>query len=573
MLENKEDFRSKIDSNGLESTPINTVLNISPQETNASASGIATRFIIVPLFIIALGLSAWGVWNWRSDSTSSSLPQVADESTPVITPTNTSDLQAYRNEKYGFEFKYPRDWHLATNEISPDSIFLSPQEIIFPSVWGGQLTPIEVYLLSADQLENSLKVWGETKTDYENFAEEPILSSVGEKIGQKFSGVSRSSYDEYSYGLFISEAYLDLKNSNSLVFRYKSNADKPNDNYETYGKILASFQFVEANVSAELTMEQLNKVQYDPFRNPPLQKGIYISQTPVDCSGVHGTCLSGTYVFYYFDPNKIVYSDLDDDGSRDAILVFHFGWLCGYSNCNPDQEELTRQIQSRERGGSSSVESNDLFVVLNANGNPDRVFRFNTFDEIRIPSGRVVALSPLRIANGTIETEMTVAVGIGSESSIQKSIIKLAIDQSQSKIREVRNGSFGPAEWGKVNVAPKIISALPKTISLGSTLVIKGENFRFYQNKVRLTPKDQNLLPRSSCLEVILPSTDDGRTIEVNLLSGVFNTPLECRKDNPLQPAESDLRQIRPGQYDVSVLLESTYPEKVESERVPITIL
>ena len=191
-------------------------------------------FSAVALVIIIAVLAIGGYAVWQKQDNSLSTPSV-----------DTTNWKTYRNDKYGFEFKYPNEWHLAiNNEVSLNSIFLSPEEINFPSVWDSQLTPIEAYIESAEQYKNSLKIWEES-TDYENITGEIISSFGGEKLGQKFEGVDRSSQDIYSYGLFVSEAYLNLKSSDVLSFRYQSSSGKLNDAYDIYNKILSTFRFVK----------------------------------------------------------------------------------------------------------------------------------------------------------------------------------------------------------------------------------------------------------------------------------------------------------------------------------------
>lgn len=68
------------------------------------------KFVVTFVVLILLGASTYGgIWRWGKQS--------AEVVVPTFTPRPdpTADWQTYRNELYGFEFKYPKVWHLFVN--------------------------------------------------------------------------------------------------------------------------------------------------------------------------------------------------------------------------------------------------------------------------------------------------------------------------------------------------------------------------------------------------------------------------------------------------------------------------
>lgn len=202
--------------------------------------GFSTVILIIILALLAGG----GYWVWQNKAeapapvdTNIEPPAPPIPSTPSV---DTASWKTYKNEKYGFEFKYPGNWNLKYNEQT-ESIYLSSNIINFPTVWGGQLTPIEVYILPPSQFTKTIKA-----TDYENYFSETVFSDDEEKIGKRLEGVYIGSEDEYSYGLFISQAYLnrdDYKTSGGVVFSYRSSGKIADENYLVSNQILSTFRF------------------------------------------------------------------------------------------------------------------------------------------------------------------------------------------------------------------------------------------------------------------------------------------------------------------------------------------
>jgi len=70
-----------------------------------SSKNFTPKFIGVILIIVALGAGAsYGIWWWGSQNS-----QVA---IPTVTPDPTANWKIYRNDQYGFEFRYPEGWFI-----------------------------------------------------------------------------------------------------------------------------------------------------------------------------------------------------------------------------------------------------------------------------------------------------------------------------------------------------------------------------------------------------------------------------------------------------------------------------
>ncbi|MBI2100942.1 MAG: hypothetical protein HYT47_02900 [Candidatus Vogelbacteria bacterium] len=115
--------------------------------------------LIALLFILALGLGGWLVWRWWPAGV---VPPPSDVPPPVVvedtnieppasaaiiydseTGVDTSNWQTYRNEEYGFEFRYPDEWKIiacAQGDSKYCSLILEfPFVIEFPSELKGQI--------------------------------------------------------------------------------------------------------------------------------------------------------------------------------------------------------------------------------------------------------------------------------------------------------------------------------------------------------------------------------------------------------------------------------------------------
>ncbi len=100
---------SSLEGDTFQSSPPSTPSVDTPKIESAK-----NRYLIATvLILVAVGL---GSWVWRNQ-----IPKLYPTPTPTIDqqpagsssvpiPDTTADWQTYRNEEYGFEFKYPNDW-------------------------------------------------------------------------------------------------------------------------------------------------------------------------------------------------------------------------------------------------------------------------------------------------------------------------------------------------------------------------------------------------------------------------------------------------------------------------------
>lgn len=71
--------------------------------------------VIFVSFMTVLGLTACLIKNKK---VANSQPQISASPEPTVSVKDENeDWQIYRNEEYGFEFKYPKEWNIIDNKI------------------------------------------------------------------------------------------------------------------------------------------------------------------------------------------------------------------------------------------------------------------------------------------------------------------------------------------------------------------------------------------------------------------------------------------------------------------------
>ncbi len=95
-------------------------------EAQPSKSYLKIVLLVVLGLIILAGAVYAGVTIGKKQSPPEVIPQVIETSP---TPDETANWQTYRNEKYGFEFKYPQNWKINDKELPDDAIFRIESDI------------------------------------------------------------------------------------------------------------------------------------------------------------------------------------------------------------------------------------------------------------------------------------------------------------------------------------------------------------------------------------------------------------------------------------------------------------
>ncbi len=164
--------------------------------------------------------------------------------TIITIQDETADWQTYKNEEYGFEMKYPNNWHVELSNYQIEFRNMSIEEI---KNFSDGLPPIE-------RIELQIKTWYSSLAEWEDeFEEQMVLmkeAGFGDALIEKeeitvggLSGykiVVSFSQDESS------KAYVGIFKEGKL---YEFNQLEPIECYSgncgTFSQILSTFRFLE----------------------------------------------------------------------------------------------------------------------------------------------------------------------------------------------------------------------------------------------------------------------------------------------------------------------------------------
>lgn len=95
-------------------------VSISVSREKIKKSEIITFIILI---ILIIGSSWYSVVNFQKEFGSTKLPNLEENQTQLELESEIVNGETYRNEEYGFELRYPKDW-VAEEEVYPEAYLL-----------------------------------------------------------------------------------------------------------------------------------------------------------------------------------------------------------------------------------------------------------------------------------------------------------------------------------------------------------------------------------------------------------------------------------------------------------------